>query len=282
MKRILVATDLSERSDRAVDRAILLARRFRAALTVIHVIDEDLPAPVADNQQQAAKASLRDHLSSIPGTKDIKITMAVDFGKDWTGILRQADAEKSDLIILGLHRETGLEGLFRGTTVERVVRNGNAPVLVVRNRAARDYGKVVVGIDFSVYSQRAVDFAAGFAPDARTYLVHAFDIPFRSYLAASDPQAEISKRHGAQITGMIDQEMTHFLAGLQAKPPKMQTVLREGEPQEVIRGQVSELGAELLILGTHGRTGVAHALLGSVAEGFLTDPPCDVVAVKAW
>lgn len=282
MKRILVATDLSERSDRAIDRAILLARHFRATLTVVHVIDEDLPASVADKQQRAAKASLRDHLASIAGAKDLEIAMTVDFGKDWTGILRQADAEESELIVLGLHRETGMEGLFRGTTVERVVRNGDVPVLVVKNRAARDYGKVVVGIDFSVYSQRALDFATGFAPDARTYLVHAYDIPFRSYLSTSDPESEVSQRHDAQITGMIGQEMTHFLAGLQAKPARMNTVTREGGPQEVIRGQVSELGADLLVLGTHGRTGVAHALLGSVAEGFLTDPPCDVVAVKAW
>ena len=81
---------------------------------------------------------------------------------------------------------------------------------------------------------------------------------------------------------MIDQETGHFLAGLETGSVQMEKVMRVGGPQEVIHGQVVERGADLLVLGTHGRTGVAHALLGSVAEWFLTNPPCDIVAVKAW
>lgn len=78
--------------------------------------------------------------------------------------------------------------------------------------------------------------------------------------------------------------MAVFLAGLETNlaKAKIERVVREGAPHEVIHKHVADLGTDLLVLGTHGRTGVAHALLGSVAEGFLTDPPCDVVAVKAW
>ncbi len=282
MKQLLVATDLSERSDRAIDRAVRLANRSDAQLTVLHVIDDDLPAGIADRQKRAAGEALRDHISSIPDAAKLNPKLAVDFGKDWTEILRIADAERSDLIILGMHRERAFEGFFRGTTVERVVRGGNAPVLVVKNRAHRDYRTIIVGVDFSVYSRRAVEFAVEFAGRARVCLVHAYDIPFRSYLTGADSQSGLRKRDEEQLARMIDEEMAGFLSGLEAKGVRIERVMAEGEPQEVIPDQVAKLDADLLVLGTHGRTGVAHALLGSVTEGFLTDPPCDVLAVKAW
>jgi len=282
MKQILVATDLSERSDRAVERAILLTRQFGARLTVLRVIDEDLPASVADRQKQAAETALRRHLSSMPKARALDIDAATDFGKDWKGILQRADAERAGLIVLGLHRERGIDGMFRGTTVERVARNSDAPVLVVKNRPATDYGKVVVGVDFSVYSRRAAAFALHFAPGAKLALVHAYDIPFKRYLTGSDMHAELKKRDATHFSQMVGREMAAFLTGLEIGAERVQKVMREGGPREVIQHQVAELGAGLLVVGTHGRTGVARALLGSIAEAFLIDPPCDVVAVKAW
>ena len=284
MKRILVATDLSERSDRAIDRAIILARKFGARLTVLHVIDEDLPASVADRQKEAASANLQEHLSTLSNAKALEVEPVVTFGKDWTEILRRAEDDGSELIVLGTHRERGLGGLLRGTTVERVIRNGNIPVLVAKNRATRDYGSIVVGVDFSVYSGAAVEFGLRFASDAKVCLVHAYEVPFKAFLSGASTHGEIKKAHEEQFSHMVGQEMAGFLARLGTPPPEepIERVMREGGPHEVIHEEVAKLGAELLILGTHGRTGVSHAFLGSVAEEFLNDPPCDVVTVKAW
>ncbi len=282
MKRILAATDLSARSDRAIDRAILLARQFGAALTILHVIDEDLPTSVGDRQRQAAEANLREHIAALAGAGGVAIELSVQFGKDWIEILRQAEALRAELVVLGLHRERSLQDLFRGTTVERAIRNGNVPVLVVKERAQRGYRSIVVGIDFSVYSRRAVDFALRLSPEAEVYLVHAYDIPFSSFRADSRSDPEVRAREEAAITQMIDDQLSGFLAGLEGDMDRIGKRLKEGEPDAVIAAQVADLGADLLVLGTHGRTGVAHAFLGSVAEGFLTEPPCDVAAVKAW
>ena len=282
MKRIIVATDLSERSDRAIDRAILLAKTHSARLTVLHVIDDDLPVSVAETQKQSAAQSLREHLASIPGARDLDTDLEVGFGKDWSKILQQADTEQSELIILGLHRESDLGSLFRGTTVERVVRNGDTPVLVVKNRSTRDYQTIVVGVDFSVYSRRALEFALSFSKNARIHLVHAYEIPFKGFLPSAETHAELRKRDETLFRQMIDQEVAVFLAGLDAERGRIETVVSEGDPHSVVNAQIAALDADLLVLGTHGRTGVARAFLGSVAEGFLTDPPVDVVAVKAW
>jgi nucleotide-binding universal stress UspA family protein len=284
MKNILVATDLSERSDRAIDRAVFLANRFDAELTILHVIDDELPTMAADRQQESANRLLMEYLSSLPSSKNHKIKPLTVFGKDWTMILRQAEADKSDVVILGLHRQREIQDLFRGTTVERVVRHGDVPTLIVKNRATQDYRSILIGIDFSVYSRRAIEFALDFAPDAKINLVHAYDIPFRTFLSGSGTPKEMKKRHEGQFSELVLEQMSGFLSGLERNfsGKSISQVITHGDPHDVIREQVGVLGIDLLVMGTHGRTGVAHAVLGSVAESFLTNPPCDVVAVKAW
>ncbi len=91
----------------------------------------------------------------------------------------------------------------------------------------------------------------------------------------------MTKARRKQMKSMLEDEMQALLASLPT-PPNLQTVMREGTVREVISEQVKTLRPDLLVIGTHGRTGVAHALLGSVAEDLLSDPPCDVLAVKAW
>jgi nucleotide-binding universal stress UspA family protein len=138
------------------------------------------------------------------------------------------------------------------------------------------------GIDFSVYSRRAVEFAVKFVPNGEVHLVHAYDVPFKGFLYGHDTRREVSKQHRMQFEQMIDEEMATFLATFETKSPKIERVMQQGTVRQVINRQVSRLKPDLLVIGTHGRTGVAHAFLGSVAEDLLRQPPCDVLAVKAW
>jgi nucleotide-binding universal stress UspA family protein len=140
----------------------------------------------------------------------------------------------------------------------------------------------MVAVDFSVYSRRAVEFATRFAPDAEFYLVHAYDVPFKGFIHGEETRREAREHHARQLQTMIDEEMAVFLADREGEIVSFQAVMQEGSPHEVIKRQVDELAPDLLVLGTHGRTGVAHAALGSVAEYLLDEPPCDVLAVKAW
>ncbi|MDY6941940.1 MAG: universal stress protein [Pseudomonadota bacterium] len=282
MKRILVATDLSERSDRAIDRAVSLCKEFGAHLSVLHVIDEDLPVSIAEEQRRVAERDLREHLFSLRGAEDVAVDFLIDVGKDWMQILRRSESDQFDLVVLGMHRARGLAGLFRGTTVERVVRNGDMPVLVVKDRATKPYQQIAVGIDFSVYSRRALEFALGFAPKAQLRLLHIYSVPFKTFLNGSADSDEGRQSAQVQLKHMVNEEMKVFVAGLEKRLGQAQTVIVEGDPQRAIREQIKDLNANLLVLGTHGRTGMARALLGSVAEDFLADPPCDIMVVKAW
>ncbi len=282
MKRLLVATDLSARSDRALDRALDLSRTLNAELTIVHVVDDDQPASMADAQKSAAEAAIRDHVARIAPDDSDRITTEVVFGKAYVEIIELTEKIGAEFIVVGMRRNNGAGDLFRGTTVERIIRASTVPVLLVRDRADTPYANVMVGVDFSVYSRRAVEFAVRLVPSGAFRLVHAYDVPFKGFLFGQDARREISKQHEQQFKTMIDEEMATFLGSVEAKPAKLERIMQMGTVQEVIQDQTSRLKPDLLVIGTHGRTGVAHAFLGSIAEDLLRDPPCDVLAVKAW
>ena len=281
MKRLLMATDLSARSDRALDRALDLSRTLNAGLTIVHVVDDYQPSSMADAQKFEAEAALRDHVARIASDDGDRIKTEIVFGKNYVEILALAERVGADLIVVGMHRNNAVGDMFRGTTVERIIRASSVPVLLVRDRADTPYENVMVGVDFSVYSRRAVEFAVGLVPSGQFHLVHAYDVPFKGFLSGQDARREVSKQHEQQFSTMINEEMATFLGSVETKPPKLDRIMQVGTVQEVIHDQTNRLKPDLLVVGTHGRTGVAHAFLGSIAEDLLTDPPCDVLAVKA-
>ena len=282
MKKLLVATDLSARSDRALDRAAALAKEHGAHLAVVHVLDEDLPESVAEAQEKTAREAIAAHIDDLAGQGSLDHSVSVVLGRAHADIAEIAEQSGTDLIVLGIHRENVFKDMFRGTTVERIIRAGSVPVLLVRDRVAAPYHRIMVTVDFSVHSRRAVEFATSFAPQAEFHLVHAYDVPFRGFIYGGDTGEEAREQHERQLRKMIDEEMAPFLADRDMETLRLQAVMQRGLPHEVIRQQVAKLGPDLLVVGTHGRTGVAHAVLGSVAEDLLNAPPCDVLAVKAW
>ena len=277
MKHILVATDLTARSDRAIERAFSLARETGAELTILHAVDDELPASVADQIKAEAEASI-ERLCQGPAGQGLRaVHRRVGFGRGLELVLRHAEEVAADLLVLGVHRNASGRGLFVGTTVERIIRHGETPVLVVRDRVEGPYRKVLVAVDFSPYSRRAAEFALSELPMAEVVLVHAYDVPFKGFITGRSAREEVSKRHQEQFDAMVEGEMKALVDSLPENGNRIERVMREGTVREV-----KQRKPELLVIGTHGRNGVAHALLGSVAEDLLNAPPCDVLAVKAW
>ena len=278
MQTILLATDLSPRSDRAFDRALLLAQEHGARLDVLHVVDDAVPAATAATLTADALTSITARAHDGGGT----VSPMVRSGPVARTILDVAEETNADLIVMGVPREDSLREFFVGTTVERVIRRGRRPVLVVRDRARARYANVVVGIDFSVHARHAVEFTARLAPQAGTTLVHAYDVPFKHFLTGRSRDAPLSNKEQQQIDAMLRKELDAFLAALPEDVAHGDTAFVEGLVWDALRAQVRNLKADLLVVGTHGRTGVSRALLGSVAQDLLSEPPCDVLAVKAW
>jgi nucleotide-binding universal stress UspA family protein len=285
LRRILVATDLSARSDRAVERAVTLARSHKAHLTVLHVVDEELPDAIKAQLTEAAKTEIESHLGKLDGRQGVDVSVCVLPGRDYRDILKAAEADDCNLIVLGLHRDESADRPLRGTTMERVIRHGIHPVLVAASRTEVPYRTVMIGVDFSVFSRYAMRAALAIATDAEIHVIHAYQTPFEGLLHGREIRETLAADHGDALARMIDDEMESLVHPRWVEPAvadKIHRVVRSGEVTSVLRAEVARVRPDLLVIGTHGRVGIAHAVLGSVAENLLNRPPCDVLAVKAW
>jgi universal stress protein E len=275
MRAILAASDLTARADRAVERAARLAAQFDVPLVVLHAVDDALPEPIAERREREALKAMRAQLDALPVR--VRGSAKVAFGAAYEAILAEAADLGADLVVMGAHRKGWLRDLFVGSTADRALRAGRAPVLVAAARPTGPYRSAVVAVDFSVHSRRAAEFAASLAPGGALRLVHAFQAP--RGLHGGGPPLGSSRREATALRRQFLAEMTAMIPASLAPGAQVETVVHAGEPEHVLRREVERTGADLL---AHGRTGLPLAMLGSVAEGLLADPPCDVVAVRAW
>jgi glycine betaine transporter len=138
---------------------------------------------------------------------------------------------------------------------------------------------ILVPIDFSEYSERALDYAVALAGklDAKVHLVNVIGIP-----ALGVPELGV-----AISAGMMDSIVKSNQAALDKLAETRRTkasigsvILRTGDARELILGACAEVGADLIVMGTHGRRGVSRALLGSVAESVVRTAPCPVLTIR--
>jgi universal stress protein E len=279
--QILAATDFSTRSNRALRQAGLLTLSSNAQLHVVHVVDDDQPEELIRIEKCEAERVLHEQMLSMPELQGIPTRPMVVKGDPFEGILKTATDVNADLVVMGSHRKHMLLDIFIGTTIERVVRRGPFPVLMVNREAQSRYENVVASIDMSDTSANAlrVALSTGLVADRGATLLHAFWAPAkgRMSLAGSDKAGiENYVRNERQVA--ID-ELAAFLAANNLQERHWSYRVEEGEPMEVISREVSEKRPDLLVMGTHGHSTLVEALIGSVTEEALRSLNVDILAV---
>jgi len=295
ISRILVATDFSTSAGRALEYARVVARLWAAELHVLHVLEW---YPGMDRDHAVNRMYLSDRRKEADqqfiGIKEQFTASAVSLqtqtavGVPSEQIEHVANALSADLIVLGTHGRTGLQHILLGSTAERIVRIAPCPVLAVRTQpretgavAAAGSGsavtirRVLVPIDFSICSLDALEYAAHFAKQigASVTLLHTLE-PVAYNLDFTLDYA--SGRERAYWQGRLDV----LQAILASNRIKVDCVLRAGRPAEAVASFLKEQPHDLVIMGTHGRRGISHLLMGSVAEATLRLAPCPVLTVR--
>lgn len=277
-KGILVGTDLSQRSALAFARAHGLAAASGCRLALIHVADPDLtPEPAEEMIRHAhARMSVMAREAGPPFAEAI-----VTAGDAYEAILETAAARGDDLIVLGAARPRRLLASFSGTTVERVIRGGNRPVLMVCRSPEGPYARIVAATDLSDAAADAIRAAAGLGllAGAQVTLAHAYQ-PIVEHLAGyGGMRMEDIAREKSAEASRLRRRLTAFVRRLGPLDVHFRKVLLEGPAAESLIALVAHERADLIVLGTRGLSGIRRFVLGSVAASVLADPPCDVLAV---
>ena len=283
VKSVLVATDLSPGAANALARSVLLPFEHGATLWLVHVLPESLPDKYAEAVRDKAGAALRNEAAALRrmaeerGTDGPGIECALLTGKPHVEIIRHARAHAADLVVVGRHGRQAVGDTLVGSTAERVIRKGDVPVLVVKQEAKGPYRRALVAIDLTDTSRREADLALALLPEAarEIALVHAYHVAFENWF--SEGSLEGYRREHVEHAR---QTATRLAALLGSEGVDCRVSVHEGDPRVVVLREAAQEGSDLIVLGTHGRAGLAHALLGSVAEWLIRASPCDVAVTR--
>lgn len=279
--RILLATDLSARCDRALDRAIQLSAQWQARLRVVHAARPDrggrrhgrggVPARLAADPLEAIRRRIERDLRDAVAATDIH----VEEGEPAEVILEVAARERCGLVVLGDAREAPAR-LLEGSTVEALVRRSPGSVLVVKQRPRGAYRRVLVGTDLTPESMHGLEAAAALFPQAGFTLLHALDIPYESLWL--DP---------ARRDDLVRMEMATIEAfAARARLPQdlrrgMQLTVEHGHPEAMLRERALEGGHDLTVIGAFRRGLAFHLLVGGTTGRIVQAAPTDVLVVRA-
>lgn len=281
MKTIMVATDFSERSDRALRRATLLARQFNAQLSIIHVVDDDQPLRIVDSERDAAEDLLRELRTTVRTVDGVPCETRVVLADPFAGIARAVKTEAPDLLVIGPHRRQALRDVFVGTTAERTIRSVSSPVLMVNAPPVGQYGHVLLASDVTETAQHVASAFArlGIATGTKTTLLHVYDAPAMHLAMSHTIQSDDRQAYLDDLRRDASRALGAFAVAVGWHPVGREVRQSHGTPATGILATAKELAADLIVVGTHGRKGLSKFFLGSVAEGVLRASDRDVLAI---
>lgn len=293
---VLVATDFSPSADAAVEWGSELAREHGGRVVLAHALDlhgpltDFLPSPPElDEHLQGAAVARLDELAGRLREGGLEVEARLELGVASQAVVRVAAELAPDLVVQGSRGlNPRLAQLLLGSTARRIVQHSPRPVLTVhpgdRQRHAPE-GKILVRhilvpTDFSQDAERAAATARsllGASEGGRITLLHAYHLPVEYTAYGTIPTA---LPFHADVVAVAEEKLAEAAAALAAEGPTVDTLAREGYPPEVIVETARELDADLIAMGTHGRTGLRHLLLGSNAERVVEHAPCPVLTVR--
>jgi nucleotide-binding universal stress UspA family protein len=275
---IVLATDLAPRTDRAQDRAVALARAWRAKLTFVYVVDvAEIPSdkvrePAAQIARRRAYRMLQ---AAVGNTGDVTPRVVIDEGNAPAVILETAQKEGADLIVAGTAGVGPLGQLLLGSTTAMLVAHARAPVLVVKKRGTPPYGGIIVATDLSDASLAALEAAMALFRPSQITLYHAFDMPYRGLI---DDKAAYEADARANA---LNETRAFAFRHLGTSADSLNIDVGFGDAAPRLADYAAQTEADLVLAGTHGRTGLFRVLLGSVASALLAEAPCDVMIVPS-
>ena len=291
---VVVGCDLSEPSDRALDRALAIAQRHGAKVVLVHAQADDAPIAEVDNAmleqlgevsaavRAEAARQLADRLDLID-KRGIRTEIVSRIGPPDEVLAAAALEHSAELVVIGTTGHTGISRFLLGSVAAGTIRHAPCDVLVVRGSGRGAFKKPLVATDFSPASSKAIAHADLVSePHDAVHVIHAWQLPAGSWGAsllgsARFPWSTVRDAVLSAAQGQIDK----LVAEHAALNRTLDVELQQGPPAQVITHTAEKHGHDLIVVGAHGHRGVRRLLLGSVAESTVRHSPCSVLVVHA-
>jgi nucleotide-binding universal stress UspA family protein len=280
-RKILVAVDGSESGKNALHQSFRLANDEKCWITVTSVIPP-YEGEIETFGVKDIRAALRKpcdealaEVDKIAKTERMLVKTVCEEGEIHERIVDLADAENCDVIVMGRRGLRRFERALIGSVTARVIGHTQRDVLVVPKGAAIGWKTIVFATDGSKYSataaERAISFAKSYGGELKVLSV--VDVPAEFYAEAPAAVEDMVKKAKGFVADVKAQA--------EAAGVKAETFVGEAEAYQAINNLAQEQKADMIVLGSHGRTGLRRLLMGSVTEKVIGHAPCPVLVVKS-
>jgi len=289
---ILVATDLADATLPAVHMGALFAKARGTELRLLHVVDftgddnawrvlYETTEEIQDHATQEATAGLVAHYKkAVPSEYQTTFSSVVRFGRPAEGVLAEAQKSAPAMIVVGTVGQSRLQEVLFGRTANQLVRESHLPILAIPPTTHIGAPKkILVAVDLSACGDRALAMAKEISTlfGATIEIVHAVDVDAQSApLSALVPPVQLR----------FDEILESRKAGLNKRMSDLGIAganlhIEFGRPDRVINEVTKKVGADFVVMGTHGRSGFSRFFLGSTAERVLRATVVPTLVVSA-
>ena len=291
LKTIICGIDFSKNSKCALRQAARIAEWNGADIIAVHVLDKALLEAFTEIPQQELEVSAVTHLENLVFEvlgDATKARQEVFAGNPFRSLSDFVESESADLLVLGVHghgTETDTASPA-GTTARKCVRKIPAKVLLVRGDQPGDFRSIVHCTDFSTPSSQAFEQAIAIAREEKATLevIYSMIAPERLLYGMGDGSLYSYVRPEA-LRERADEDMARYVKGFESQLDGMEvkTTIVEASHSAVgntLVEAIANSGADLAVLGTHGRGAITGMLMGTTAEKIVAHAPCSILAVK--
>jgi universal stress protein E len=288
VKRIIVGHDLRIGGEVALKSAVVLANRCGAALRLVHVVEpldayqrisHPLTSPFTLEEIAQKTGARLQALAASPELARLQVEYEVRKGKPFVELIIAARAWQTDLIVVGGASQK--EEPFFGSTTHPIVRKSPVPVMVAKKSLSAEAKTFLVATDFSACAREAAEEALMIAECFRGRVVffHVLDL-HPSYTTVYAHDLGVSLPIPPALPEEIEPEWEAFLSGLPLDKVDWKKTAEEGQAAAAIVDQAKHVNADMIVMGTHGRSALQHMLLGSVAEKVVRAASCPVLTIR--
>lgn len=273
MKTILVPTDFSKHAENALRVAAQIAKKNNGEIILLHMLELSTSGNDALNTsheipelmffKNAAVAKLEE-LENSDFLNDIKISSIVQFNMAFEGIIENGKKHHADLVVMGSHGASGFHEMFVGSNAEKVVRNSEIPVLVIKKEDA----------DFKVDT---LTFASNFSDEIKKPFEKVVD--FANYFGAHINLLHVITPNNFSTTRAAEEKVRNFIEEFHFSNYSTH-IYNDINVEKGILHFAKDSNSDVIAVSTHGRKGISHFLNGSISEDLVNHAKRPVIAFK--